>query len=52
MSDNFDYSSSPLGEFAKEKKSIKKITKLGKRSYIKGKNNPIKYQSKLIYKLR
>lgn len=48
MSDNNDCSGSESGEFLKGKKrAIKKITKLGKRPYNKGKNNQIKYQSML-----
>jgi hypothetical protein len=48
MSDDNNCSGSESGEFLKgKKKAIKKITKLGKRPYNKGKNNPIKYQSTL-----
>ncbi len=49
MSDDNECSNSESGEFLKGKKnSLKKITKLGKRPYNKGKNNPIKYQSILF----
>jgi hypothetical protein len=49
MSDDNDCSGSESGGFLKgKKKSLKKITKLGKRPYNKGKNNPIKYASILI----
>jgi len=46
MSDDNESSGSESGEFLKgKKKYLKKITKLGKRPYNKGKNNTIKYQS-------
>ena len=49
MSDDNDCSGSESGGFLKgKKKSLKKITKLGKRPYNKGKNNPIKSASILI----
>lgn len=46
MSDDNDCSGSESAEFLKgKKKTMKKITKLGKRPYNKGKINAIKYQS-------
>jgi hypothetical protein len=46
MSDDNDCSGSESGELLKgKKKAMKKITKLGKRPYNKGKNNSIKNQS-------
>lgn len=46
MSDHNDCSGSESGEFLKgKKKALKKITKLGKRPYNKGKNNQIKNPS-------